>query len=153
LESNGEDEPRVQARAPGYLLRVEPGELDLARFEELLAEGHRALKDGEFGHASEILQQAESLWRGRPLADLEFEQFARVEVDRLEELRLVAAEGRLEAELALGHHALIVPELESRVAEHPLRERLRGQLMLALYRCGRQADALQAYRAGRALLS
>ena len=100
-----------------------------------------------------MLAEAESLWRGRPLADLEFEPFARIEVDRLEEMRLVAAEERIDSELALGHHSRLVAELEAQVAAHPLREHLRGQLMLALYRCGRQADALEAYRTGRAVMS
>jgi ABC-type transport system substrate-binding protein/DNA-binding SARP family transcriptional activator/DNA-binding beta-propeller fold protein YncE len=144
---------RLLASSPGYLLRVEPGEVDLQVFEQLLAEGRRAMEEGEADHAAAKLHAAEKLWRGRPLADLEFEPFARVEVERLEELRLAAAEARIEAELALGRHAALVPELEALVGEHPLRERLRSQLMLALYRSGRQADALAAYRAGRSLLS
>ena len=92
------------------------------------------------------------MWRGRPLADLEFEPFARLEVERLEELRLGAIEERIEAELAVGRHAALCAELDVLVEEHPLRERLRGQLMLALYRSDRQADALEVYRAGRSLL-
>ena len=92
------------------------------------------------------------MWRGRPLADLEFESFARLEVRRLEALRLQVVEDRIDAELATGRHTALCSELEQLVAEHPLRERLRGQLMLALYRSGRQADALETYRAGRALL-
>ena len=99
-----------------------------------------------------MLREAESLWRGRPMADLEFEPFARLEVQRLEELRLLALEERIDAELALGRHSALCPELEALAMEHPLRERLRGQLMLALYRSGRQADALEVYRAGRSLL-
>jgi len=99
-----------------------------------------------------LLREAESLWRGRPLADLEFEPFARFESQRLETLRLSAVEDRIEAELAVGRHTVLCPELERLVTEHPLRERLRGQLMLALYRSGRQADALETYRAGRSLL-
>jgi ABC-type transport system substrate-binding protein/DNA-binding SARP family transcriptional activator len=153
LMTNGGGDGRLIARAPGYLVRVQPGELDLRRFEDLLAEGHRALQDEEFESASRTLRAADSLWRGRPLADLEFERFARVEIERLQELRLAAAEERIEAELALGRHAMLVPELEALVAGHPLRERPRGQLMVALYRCGRQADALQSYRSGRALLN
>jgi ABC-type transport system substrate-binding protein/DNA-binding SARP family transcriptional activator len=144
---------RLLASSPGYLLRVEPGELDLQVFEQLFAEGRRAMEEGEADHAAAKLHAAEKLWRGRPLADLEFEPFARVEVERLEELRLGAAEARIEAELALGRQAALVPELEALVGEHPLRERLRSQLMLALYRCGRQADALETYRVGRSLLS
>ena len=89
---------------------------------------------------------AEALWPGRPLADLEFEPFARIEVERLEELRLAAVEERIDAELALGRHLALVPELEALGAEHPFRERFRAQLMLALYRCGRQAEGLEVYR-------
>ncbi len=145
--------PRLISKPPGYVLRVEPGELDLHRFEELLGQGHAALEQQDFKRAARVLREAESLWRGRPLADLEFERFARLDIERLEELRLVACEDRIDAELALGRHAMLVPELETLVAEHPLRERARGQLMLALYRSSRQADALESYRAGRALLS
>jgi YVTN family beta-propeller protein len=146
-------EQRLLASPPGYLLRVETDELDLHVFEQLFAEGRRALEEGDAEQAAAKLQAAEKLWRGRPLADLEFEPFARVEVERLEELRLAAVEAKIEAELALGHDAALVPELEALVGEHPLRERLRSQLMLALYRCGRQADALETYRVGRSMLS
>ena len=145
--------PRLISRAPGYVLRIEPGELDLHDFEKLLDRGHVALEEQDFERAAHVLRAAESLWHGRPLADLEFERFARIDIERLEELRLIAGEDRIDAELALGRHALLVPELETLVAEHPLRERARAQLMLALYRSGRQADALESYRAGRALLS
>ena len=100
-----------------------------------------------------MLRQALGLWRGEPLADLSFEPFAAAEVARLEELRLGAIEDRVDAELALGHHAELVAELEALVAAHPLRERLRGQLMVALYRCGRQAEALEVYRAARLALA
>jgi ABC-type transport system substrate-binding protein/DNA-binding SARP family transcriptional activator len=144
---------RLVSRAPGYILRVEPGELDLHRFEELLNRGHAALEARDFERAALVLREAESLWHGRPLADLEFERFARIDIERLEELALVASEDRIDAELALGRHAMLVPELETLVVEHPLRERARAQLMLALYRSGRQADALESYRAGRAMLS
>jgi ABC-type transport system substrate-binding protein/DNA-binding SARP family transcriptional activator len=146
-------EQRLVASPPGYLLRVEPGELDLDVFELLFAEGCRALEEGDAERAAAKLRVAEKLWRGRPLADLEFEPFARVEVERLEELRLAAVEARIEAELELGRDQELVPELEALVDEHPLRERLRSQLMLALYRCGRQAEALETYRVGRSLLS
>jgi predicted ATPase/DNA-binding SARP family transcriptional activator len=146
----GDDErTALLTRAPGYVLQVEPGALDLQRFEQLVAEGRRASADGEPARAALALRDAESLWRGRPLADLEFEPFARVDIERLEELRLTALETRIEAELELGRHADLVAELESLVAEHPLRERPRGQLMLALYRADRQADALEVYRQGR----
>jgi YVTN family beta-propeller protein len=150
---SGGGESRLVARAPGYVLRVDAGELDLWIFERALADGRRALEEGDPERAADLLREGLSLWRGRPLADLEFEPFARVEVERLEELRLSAVEERVDAELALGRHAAVVAELEALVAEHPLRERVRGQLMLALYRCGRQADALEAYRKGRSLLA
>jgi ABC-type transport system substrate-binding protein/DNA-binding SARP family transcriptional activator len=151
LASSG-DEPRLLAQPPGYLLRVEAGELDLHTFERLVAEGRQALEQDNPGRAAAMLREAESLWRGRPLADLEFEPFARLDVQRLDELRLLTAEERIDAELALGRHAALCPELEALAEQHPLRERLRGQLMLALYRAGRQADALDVYRAGRAVL-
>jgi len=145
-------EPRVLARPPGYLLRVADGELDLETFERWVADGLHALGQGDHGQAAVLLRKAESLWRGRPLADLEFERFARSEIQRLEALRLGAMEERIEAELALGRHTALRAELERLIGEHPLNERLRGQFMLALYRSGRQADALEAYRAGRSLL-
>jgi DNA-binding SARP family transcriptional activator len=148
----GDDEPRLETRPPGYLLRVEDGGLDLHRFERLLAEGQRALERAQPEQAAPTLRAAEALWRGRALADLELEPFVRVDVERLDELRILATEERIEAELALGRHAALAPELESLVAEHPLRERLRAQLMLALYRSGRQAEALESYRLGRSLL-
>jgi YVTN family beta-propeller protein len=149
LHSDPAGEPLIVTRPPGYVLRVEHGQLDLHRFEQLLEEGRRALATHAPDRAAAKLREAAAVWRGRPLADLEFEDFARVEIDRLEELRLQAVEERIEAELALGRHEAAVPELERLVAQHPLRERLRGQLMLALYRSGRQAEALQVYRESR----
>jgi WD40 repeat protein/DNA-binding SARP family transcriptional activator len=143
---------RLVARAPGYLLRVEPGELDLERFEQLVAEGRDALAAGNALAAAELLGAAECLWEGRPLADLEFEPFVRVEIERLEEMRLAATELRIDAELALGRQLLLVSELEALAAEHPYRERFRAQLMLALYRSGRQAEGLEVYRQTRTLL-
>ena len=145
-------EPRLLARPPGYVLRVTDGELDLHAFDHRAAAGRQALADGDPNRAAALLREAESLWRGRPLADLESESFARIEVQRLEALRLVVVEDRIEAELATGRHTALCSELGQLVAEHPLRERLHGQLMLALYRSGRQADALESYRAVRALL-
>ena len=139
-------------RAPGYVLRVAPGELDLWRFEQLVDDGRRAIEASDHHVAARALREAEGLWRGRPLADLEFEPFARVDVERLEELHLAAIEDRIETELALGHHRRLVAELEALTADHPLRERLRAQLMLALYRGGRQADALEAYGRSRTML-
>jgi YVTN family beta-propeller protein len=152
LHADAAGEPLIITRAPGYLLRVEHGQLDLHRFEQLLEEGRRALATHAPERAAAKLGEALRVWRGRPLADLEFEDFARVEIDRLEELRLHAVEERIEAELALGRHEAVVPELERLVVQHPLRERLRGQLMLALYRSGRQAEALQVYRESRGYL-
>ena len=139
-------------RAHGYELRVEPGELDLDRFNDLVAEGRRALADDDPGRAAAVLADALSLWRGPPLADVAYEQFARTEIDRLEGLRLAALTERIVADLQLGRHDALIGELESLVARHPLQERLRGQLMLALYRSGRQAEALQVYQATRRVL-
>jgi YVTN family beta-propeller protein len=150
LRANGiEGEPRLVAQAPGYVLRVEPGELDLHRFEQLVADGRRALADGRGERGADLLREAELLWRGPPLADLEFQPSARLDIERLEELRLTVVEERVEAELALGRHAAIVGELETFVAQHPLRETGRAHLMLALYRSGRQVEALDGYRAAR----
>jgi ABC-type transport system substrate-binding protein/DNA-binding SARP family transcriptional activator len=149
---NGSGEPRLQARPPGYLLHVADGELDVYRFEQQIAAGRQALADGDLARAAGLLREAESLWRGRPLADLESEPFAGLVARRLETLRIQANEDRIDAELGLGRHAAICPEIEQLVTEHPVRERLRGQLMIAFYRCGRQADALQTYREGRSLL-
>jgi DNA-binding SARP family transcriptional activator len=144
---------RLFARPPGYVLRVEPGELDLELFEQAVAEGRRALTQDDPERAARLLQEGLSLWRGRPFADLEFEPFARVEIERLEELRLGAIEEWAEAELALGRHAALVPELEALVAEQPLRERLQGQLMLALYRSARHVDALRIFADSRRRLA
>ena len=132
---------RIVTRPPGYMILVRPGELDLERFEALLAQDDAG-----------AVREALALWRGPALADLAFEPFALAEAARLEELRLAALERRVELDLADGRGAELVGELEGLVAEHPLRERLRGQLMLALYRSGRQADALAAYQAARATL-
>jgi DNA-binding SARP family transcriptional activator len=140
-------------RAPGYMLRVEAGQLDADRFERLLAEGGRAREAGEAQLAAEALREALGQWRGDALADFVYEPFAQGEIARLEELRTVALEERLEVDLALGRHAAIVGELEALVRKHPLRERLRGQLMLALYRDGRQAEALEVYRDARRALT
>jgi YVTN family beta-propeller protein len=139
-------------RRHGYSLRVAPGELDLHRFDELLNEGRVALAAGEADVAARTLREALALWRGPPLAELAYASFARGEVARLQELRLSTLEERIEADLAAGRPAELVPELESLVARHPLRERLRRQLMLALYRTGRQPEALQTYQDARRLL-
>jgi DNA-binding SARP family transcriptional activator len=140
---------RLVTRSGGYELRVGPDELDVARFERAVAEGERALGGGEPALAATGLRAVLALWRGPALADFAYEPFAQGEIARLEELRLVAVEQRVDAELALGRHAGVVGELEALVGEHPLRERVRGQLMLALYRCERQAAALEIYRDGR----
>jgi eukaryotic-like serine/threonine-protein kinase len=137
---------RIQRRPAGYVLRVEPGELDLECFDALLEQGRSAAAAGESARASAVLRQALDLSRGRALADLENEPFAASELERLEDRRLAAVEARIEAELELGRGGELVDELERLVAEHQFRERPLGQLMLALYRAGRQADALGAYQ-------
>jgi DNA-binding SARP family transcriptional activator len=139
-------------RPPGYVLRVQPGQLDLQRFERLLGEGRQALGTGASDAAARSLREALSLWRGPALADFAYESFAQAAIARLEELRLAALELRIEADLGLGRHAELVGELEALVAEHPLREALRRQLMLGLYRSGRQSEALDAYRQARRTL-
>jgi DNA-binding SARP family transcriptional activator len=136
---------RLLTQPPGYVLRLDEDELDVTRFEQLLA-GARELGPEA---AARQLREALAMWRGPPLADLAYEPFAQAEIARLEELRLTATEDRIDADLATGRHGELAAELEALVAEHPLRERLRGQLMLALYRSGRQAEALEAYRAAR----
>jgi len=140
---------RIERHPAGYLVRVEPGELDLERFEALLEEGRSAAAVGDAPRASDVLGEALDLWHGRALADLENEPFAASESERLEERRLLALEARIDVELGLGRGRDVVGELERLVAEHPFRERLLGQLMLSLYRGGRQAEALSAYQAGR----
>jgi DNA-binding SARP family transcriptional activator len=152
LSAAGDEEERVATRPPGYVLRVERDELDLDCYERLVAAGRTALEARDAESAVARLRAAESLWRGRPLADLEFEPFARLDVERLEELRLTALEERIEAELETGRHHQLVPELEGLIAEHPLRERLRAQLMRALYASSRQAEALAVYTDTRRLL-
>jgi predicted ATPase/DNA-binding SARP family transcriptional activator len=143
----------VVARGGGYTLGAGPGQLDVRRFERLLAGGQAALGDGDAVAAGNRFREALALWRGPALADvLDVEPLAR-EGARLEELRLAAVEGRLEADLAVGLHAEVAGELEQLVGEHPLRERFWRLLMLALYRGGRQADALAAYQRARAVLT
>ncbi len=135
------------------MLHVPPEALDARRFETLLETGRRQLASGETAHASVTLRDALALWRGPALADLAFEPFAQSEITRLEELRLSAIESRIEADLALGRQDALVAELETLVAAHPYRESLRAQLMLALYRSGRQAEALETYRSARRTFS
>jgi DNA-binding SARP family transcriptional activator len=146
------DGARLQTRGRGYLVRVQPGELDLERFEQLVQEGSDALGRDEPTAAAARLREALALWRGPALADVAYESFAQPEIARLDEQRLVALEQRLDADLALGRHTDVIGELEALVAEHPLRERLRGQLMLAQYRSGRQAQALEVFQDARRAL-
>jgi predicted ATPase/DNA-binding SARP family transcriptional activator len=145
-------EGAIETRAPGYVMALEPEQLDAARFERLLASGRQAMAAANPALAAALLRRGLDLWRGRPLEDAEDADFAAVEAGRLEELRLACLEERLEADLALGRHAEVLAEIASLVAAHPLRERLRAQLMLALYRCGRQTDALDAYAEGARVL-
>ena len=133
-------------------MRARPAEIDQRRFEPLVAEGRGALQAGDPRRAAELLREALGLWRGPALADFEYEPFAQTEIVRLEEARLAAVEARIDADLALGGHAGLVGELEALVRDHPMRERIREQLMLALYRSGRQAEALETYQTARAQL-
>jgi YVTN family beta-propeller protein len=149
----GQNGTTLITKKPGYLLEIDPEQIDLQRFEQLLADGRRTRMQGDPAGAAQILREALSLWHGPPLADLSEVDWARREIDRLEALRLGAVEERVEAELELGGHADLVPELEALVAKHPLRERLRGQLILALYRCGRHGEALQTYAEARRALA
>ena len=145
------DPEAVTTVGAGYRLRVRPGELDADRFEQLLAAGRAALAAGD-GTAGDVLRQALALWRGPPLIELAELPFAAAEIARLEEQRLAALELRVEADLAARRHGELVAELRRLTREHPLRERLHAQLMLALYGSGRQADALEAYRQAREVL-
>jgi DNA-binding SARP family transcriptional activator/predicted ATPase len=143
---------RIEAERGAYRLRVCEGELDVDRFEQLLDRGRALAADNDPAAAAAAFRQALDLWRGEPLAEFAYEAFAQHEIARLEERRLVAFEERVGAELAVGRHADLVGELEAAVAAQPLRERLHAQLMIALYRCGRQAEALEAYRRARQTL-
>jgi len=136
----------------GYCLRVSPEDLDAAQFERLVEDGRRALADGQPGQAATVLREALALWRGPALGELGCEPFAHAEIARLEEQRLAALEARIDADLATGRHAELVGELRRLVVVDPTRERLAAQLMLALYRCGRQTDALEAYQDARRML-
>ena len=140
-------------RNHGYLLLVNREHLDAAQFQDGFTAGRAALDARRYTEAAETLRHALALWRSPVLADLADYAFIGPEAARLEELRLAALEARIDADLALGRHDALTPELEHLVAEHPLRERLHGQLMLALYRCGRQAEALAAYRRAHDLLA
>jgi DNA-binding SARP family transcriptional activator len=143
----------LRTTSGGYTLDLEPGTLDLDRFDVLVTQGRAALARNDASAASATLGEALALWRGPPLADFRFEEFAQSDISRLEERRLAAVEDRIDAELELGRHGDTIPELEALVREHPLRERLRRQLMLALYRSGRQAEALDVYADARRALT
>ena len=139
-------------QAPGYVVRLAPGQLDAARFERLVDEGRRAMLSDDAGTAATHLREALALWRGDCLPGLELYGAARSAIAQLEELRLAVQEDLILAELSLGHHGPLLATLEALVEEHPYRESLREQLMLALYRSGRQADALEGYRQARLTL-
>lgn len=149
----GDEAWRLQTRAPGYLLKVSSDELDAQRFEELSGEGHRALVRGDHEQAASLLNAALGLWRGPVLADLEDVAAFEPERARLEGLRLTAFEDRVEAALTEDQPASLVEEVEAMLAQHPFRERLWGQLMVALYRSGRQGDASQAFHRARRTLA
>src|SRR3954451_8696670 len=145
-------ERRIDTTAGGYVLDVEPEQIDARRFETMVAAGNAALADGGHARASGRRRAPLDLWRGEPLADFSYASFAQDEIARLDGLRTVALEAAIEAELALGRHAGLIPELKFLVKRYPLSEHLRAQLMLALYRAGRQAEALGVYRVGRTIL-
>ena len=152
LEPNGAPYQVIRTQAPGYVFAAGPEVVDRYRFERLAAEGKTALDDGDAARSADLLREALALWRGPALEDIAFTIADRTELDRLDEEWISAVEERIDADLVLGRHALLVPELEALVARHPLRERLRGQLMVALYGAGRQADALETYRDASRLL-
>jgi len=143
----------IETTATGYRLLVDGGAVDSERFESLFAEGREALAAGNPARAAGQLSAALGLWRGPALADMRYEAFAQAETGRLDELRVACLEERIEADLALGRHAALVGELEARILEQPLRERLRAQLITALYRSGRQSEALDQYQSTRRMLA
>lgn len=150
---DNQDGSRLRTVSGGYLLSIAPGELDVEAFEARLRDGRRALESGDPARARDLLAQALALWRGPPLAEVAFEDYAQREIRRLQELRMSALEARIDADLQQGRHEQLIGELEALLAEDPARERLTGQLMLALYRSGRQADALQTYHRIRTQLA
>jgi DNA-binding SARP family transcriptional activator/tetratricopeptide (TPR) repeat protein len=151
LAGDGREGP-IATRAGGYRLEVDPERIDARRYERLVADARSAIAADRPAEAAAVLAEARGMWRGPPLADLSYEPFAQGEIARLADLRLAAHELQVEARLALGAHAEVIGELEALIVEHPYRERLRGQLMLALYRCDRQAEALQAFQDARRAL-
>jgi predicted ATPase/DNA-binding SARP family transcriptional activator len=148
-----DDRPRLRTVGGGYLLTVAAGELDAEEFTARAAASRRALEDEDPASASGLVGEGLAMWRGPALADVAFEDFAQAEIRRLEELRLVALETWIEANLQLGRHAEVIGELEGLLADQPSRERFAGQLMTALYRTGRQADALEVYQRTRSYLN
>jgi predicted ATPase/DNA-binding SARP family transcriptional activator len=152
LEPQGQPYRVLVSDESGYALKIEPDQIDFACFERLVDLGHKALTRGEVALCAQLLGEAANLWRGSALADLADQPWSIGEARRLEELRLAATEDRIEAELALGRHSELIAELESMIASYPFRERLRGQLMLALYRSGRQAEASDVYQKTREVL-
>jgi YVTN family beta-propeller protein len=153
LRKSFDGDSSVVSRRHGYALEVPSEQVDARRFEGLVSEGERLLRDGDVAGAAEVFRQGLSLWRGPAFADVTRTPALAAEADRLDELRLVATELRIEAELAAGRDGTVVPELESLVGANPYRERLRAELMLALYRSGRQTEALDVYRDGRRRLA
>src|SRR3954454_25352163 len=149
---NGDATSPIETTSGGYMLHAEPGQVDALRFQELVTEGTAALAEAAHARASARLHSALTLWRGDALVDFAYASFAQDAIARLDGLRTVALESAVEPELALGRHAELIPELKFLVKRHPLSEHLRAQLMLALYRSGRQAEALGVYRAGRRVL-
>ncbi|HTN81774.1 MAG TPA: BTAD domain-containing putative transcriptional regulator, partial [Acidimicrobiales bacterium] len=143
----------VVMRPPGYALAVEADDVDVHRLDRLVSEARASVERGDLDAGLRAFAEAESLWRGAPLADFTYEEFAQPHIARLQEVRISLIEERVDVDLALAHHQRLVSELEVLVVEHPLRERLRGQLMLALYRAGRQADALRVFQEGRTALA
>jgi len=151
-EAENAGEEVLVTRSPGYLVRIDAEQVDVTRFERLVAAGRDALTAGDPVRAGALLREALALWRGPPLVDLPSLEFAQAEARRLEELRLAALMDRIDSDLAAGRTGELIPELEALVAANPLQERPRGQLMVALYRAGRQADALAVYRDTREFL-
>lgn len=151
-QAMGSASDRLTTRPPGYRLELAVTEIDSGRFERLYLDAQAANATGRPAAAATLLREALEMRRGPPLGDFAYEPFAQGEIARLEELHVSCREELIDAQLALGYHASAVHELEALIAEHPLRERSRGQLMLALYRCGRQAEALDAYQQARHML-
>src|SRR5262249_17986854 len=151
LARDGDDV--IVTRSPGYVLELDTESVDLTRFQGLTGEAREQAQAGNPERAAHLYREALALWRGPALAGVGFESVVRHDVERLAEARVAALIDCIDCELALGRHEQVVGELERLVVEHPLSERLVGQLMLALYRAGRQADALARYRESRRMLA